>query len=260
MPELPSVLYLAINLPSAEERRHAIQRQAEQLGICIQMVPAVSGAELPADSGYDRTARRRAYSYDLLPNEIACALSHRKALRTFLDSSAEYAVIMEDDALLAPHFNEGMRELLLHLQGWQVAKLFTSDGGKLYPLLPQPTGACIEPVFPKKLPWVAVGYLYSRAAAQLVHDKMQRFWLPADAQIGHILLHEGIPTIGVTPSLIVSADPNNENSTLDATAARTATHPARSLLQYIRYRASVIRTARGKKRMRRMMSKRLSRR
>ena len=88
---------------------------------------------------------------------------------------------------------------------------------------------------------------------------MQRFWLPADAQIGHILLYEGIPTIGVSPSLIVTADPNNENSTLDATGARNAARPARTLLQYTRYRASVLRTALSKKRMRRLMSKRLSR-
>ena len=262
MPDTPSVLYLAINLPRAAERRESLTRQAERLGIRIDMVPAVAGTELPEDTttcGYDKITRRKAFSNDLLPNEIACALSHRKALRTFLDSGADYAVVLEDDALLSENFNEGLHELFHHLSGWQVAKLFTADG-RLFPLLPQKTGGCIEPVFPKKLPWVAVGYLYSRAAAQTVYEKLGRFWLPADAQIGRILLDEVIPTIGVSPSLVVSADPNNEQSTLDADGARRAERPKRSLLQYIRYRASVLHTAFAKRRMRKKMSKLLSHR
>lgn len=258
-----SVLYLVINLPHAEERRHSILAQGEKLGLDIRVVPAIYGKDLDlqADScGYDRQTRLRLFTHDMLPNEVACALSHRKAIKTFLDSDASYAVVLEDDAVFDPNFNEGIRELTEHLQGWEAAKLFTDDG-KLYPICPPFEGAVVQPCFPKKLPWVAVGYLYSRKAAQELYDGFRSFWLAADAHIGRILLERRIPTIGVCPGLIHSGDPNNEASTLDAEGVRSsAVRRPRTLRQYIAYRLSVIRTALGKRAMRKLMSKRISRR
>lgn len=257
----PSIQYLVINLPRAEKRRQDMLAQAERFGIELRFVPAVAGAELDLKSqsyGYDRKKRRKLYANDLITNEIACALSHRKALSVFLESGAEYAVIMEDDAVLDPRFNEGIDELIHHLHGWEAAKLFT-DVGRLYPVLEPQEGRAVQPVFPRQLPWVAVGYLYTRRAAEVLHAKLERFWLPADAQIGRILLDEGVPTIGVSPGIIHSGDPQNENSTLDPNKERNIRPPKRSLLQYIAYRLSVIATGRGKKRMLRMMQQRLSR-
>ena len=258
----PSILYLVINLPWEEERRRAIQTQAERFGVDIQVVPAVVGKELDlqADAqGYSHEMRRKYYTTDLLANEVACTLSHRKALAQYLATDAEYLVLLEDDAVLAEHFNEGIRELTERLQGWEAAKLFTDDG-KLYPICPTFEGAAVQPVMPKKLPWVSVGYMYTRYAAQKVLEGMQNFWLPTDALIGRILLMGGIPTIGVAPGLIHSADPNNERSTVDAAGERSAPCPPRSLRQYLAYRLTVLRTARAKKRMRKLMQRRISRR
>lgn len=260
MPE-PHVLYLAINLPRAEIRRKAVLEQAAQHELDIQIVEALEGASLDLehqDYGYDSRARRRGYTTELLPNEIACVLSHRKALQTFLDSEAEYAVVMEDDALLAPFFKEGINELLHHLHGWEVVKLFTDDG-VLYPLQPFCEQAVVQPVFPQKLPWVSIGYLYTRKAALLLLKGMKRFWLPSDALIGKILLKENIPTIGVEPGLIRSADPDNQTSTIDSTGRRSARPPRRNLFQYLVYRCGVLRTGVAKKFMRRMMRRRLKR-
>lgn len=260
MPD-PHILYLAINLPRAEKRRMAILEQAEHHGIDIRIINAIEGAQLDLehqDYGYDKRARHRYHTTDLLPNEIACVLSHKKALQTFLASDADYSVIMEDDALLAPYFKEGMVELMEHLKGWDVVKLFTDDG-KLHPLLPHCDQAVVQPVFPRKLPWVAAGYLYSRKAAQQLYTELEHFWLPADAQIGKILIDKAIPTIGVTPGLITSSDPENVNSYLDPEGIRKEIPPSRNLFQYIIYRISVLLMGRGKTRMRHMMERRLSR-
>lgn len=261
MPE-HSILYLVINLPRSEQRREAMLKQASSFGLDVQIVPAVDGAELDLEHsskyGYDERARKRRHTTGLLPNEIACLLSHRKALQTFLDSAADYAVIMEDDALLAPNFKEGISELMDHLSGWEVVKLFTDDG-ELYPLMPPCDEAPVHPVFPRKLPWVAVGYLYSRRAAKVVLAGMKHFWRPADAQIGKILIDKHIPTIGVTPGLIHSADPYNAHSVLDPTGERCVRPTPRNLFQYLTYRTSVLLMGWGKARMRRMMSRRLKR-
>lgn len=255
-----SVIYLCINLPQAVDRRQSMIAQASQLDLDIQFVEAVSGKELPLHvPDYDRTARRKCYNHDLTPNEIACALSHKKALRSFLDSSAEYAVIMEDDARLSPHIKAGIHELTHHLHGWEAAKLFTGEGSKLYSL-GDAGASTLRAVFPRKILWVAVGWLYSRTAALKLLAGMSSFHLAADQQIGNILLQQAIPTIGVSPSLITSADPHNENSTIDtASCKRADQEKRRSLWQYLRYRSSVLNIALAKKRMIRMMRKRLQR-
>lgn len=258
----PSIIYLAINLPQAEARRKSLMEQAQRLELPLQLVTALSGKDLTENElkCYDAKAHNRRYSFEMMPNQKACVLSHRKALKTFLDSAADYAVVLEDDALLADNFKEGIHELTCRLQGWECAKLYT-DSGKLIPLLPQVTeDAPVQPIFPKKLLWVAVGYLYTRAAAEKLYASLGHFWRGADAQIGMTLLKEGIPTIGVTPSLVRTSDPDNLTSTIDTDHTRTQRKGGRSLLQFICYRLHVWNVAIGKWRMRRMMQRRLSRR
>ena len=252
----PSIVYLCINLPRAEDRRRAIQAQALKHGLDIQLVTAIAGEDLPAEvPEYDRAARRRCHNHDLTPNEIACTLSHIKALKTFLASDAEYAVIMEDDALLAENFSAGIRELTDHLQGWEIAKLYTPNC-KLYPLSANENAdAPIHPVFHKNM-WYAVGFMYTRRGAEALLEGMSPFCTPADGQIVKALLGKQIPTIAVTPNLITTSDPDGTHSTIDSKEYhRKAQMRRRSFSQYLAYRCDVIDIALGKKRMRRLMSR-----
>ena len=256
----PSIVYLCINLPRAEDRRRAIQAQALKHGLDIQLVTAIAGEDLPAEvPEYDRAARRRCHNHDLTPNEIACTLSHIKALKTFLASDAEYAVIMEDDALLAENFSAGIRELTDHLQGWEIAKLYTPNC-KLYPLSANENpDAPIHPVFPKNM-WYSVGYMYKRCAAEKLLAGMTPFSVPTDGQITKVILENLIPTIAVSPNLINTSDPEGAESTIDNKKYhRKSLRRMRNLGQYLAYRRSVIAIAYGKYRMRCMMRERLVR-
>lgn len=253
---------MVINLPQSEARREAILTQAAQFHIDLQIVPAISGKELtPKQKAcYDSKRRLRRYSQDLLPNEQACVLSHRKALRTFLASDPErykYMVVLEDDAMLAPFFREGLEELTEHIQGWECAKLYMGLG-PLYDLLPPCAEAPVQPVFPKGLPWAAVGYMFTRTAAQTLYDDLQSFWLAADAQIGHILLHRRIPTIGTRPSMLLYFDPETDVSDIDRNRDREK-HASRTPLQYIIYRLDICITSWRKKRLRALMKQRIKR-
>lgn len=263
MPDISSVLFLCINLRSATERRAAVEAQAERLGIDVQFVDAVVGRDLPADvPAYDKRGRAKTHTYDLSCNEIACTLSHIKAMKMFLAGEAEYAVIMEDDILFEPNLKEGVYELTHRLKGWEAAKIYTADdAGRLYDLGDKGgEDSCVRAVFPRKVLWGAVAWLYSRRAVEQLLPAMQPFAQAADAQIGTLLLRKQIPTIGVTPRLIATSDPDTQHSTIaTADTPRITSGRRRSLLQYLRYRLSVIRTARGKKRMIALMKKRLHR-
>lgn len=259
----PSVIYICINLLSAERRRQAIMEQATRLGLDVQFITAVSGRDLPPDvPEYDGKGRSKTHHIHLTPNEIACTLSHIKALRAFLASGAEYAVVMEDDAVMADNLAEGVHEIIRHLRGWELAKLYTpDDAGKLYPIGDKGgAGAKLRAVFSKKILYGAVGWLYSRAGAERILAEAIPFRHGADVQIGHIILKKQIPAISVTPRLISTSDPHCINSTIDtAEAPRLGRGGHRSLLQYLRYRFTIWGLAIGKLRMRRLMKRRLRR-
>lgn len=256
-----------INMDSAVARREAAERQALSHGLDIQRVPAVIGRELTeADLvGFDAEKRRREYHFDMTMGEHACTMSHLKALRQFLESDADMGVVLEDDFVLHPRFQEGLRWAVEHTGGWQVMKLFTDDG-KLYPTPVESPDGNWRLVFPKKILWVAVGNLYTREGARRVLEGFRRYWVPFDVQLAEIMLRTDITVCGITPSLATTSDPQSQSSSIDASSKESgqvsrvevlANTGRRSLCQYIRRRLGIWAVSRGKRRMRRNLRHRL---
>ena len=257
----PSINYYVINLPRSKDRINSILAQAHRNNIELQIVEATAGCNLTESdrADYDVKRRSRYFARDLSDNEIACMISHRRALKTFLDSGADYGVILEDDAELTEHFTVAIRELTEHLHGWEAAKLYTEDG-ELYPLVNLarwPQGMPV-PVFPRKILWVNMAYMYTRSGAERLFRRLQKFWRAADAQIGMTLLWDAIPTLALTPSPVVGSAWHYK-SDIDSDDGRRPQDGTRSFLQYLRYRGLVFRTTCAKLRMRALMKKRLSR-
>ncbi len=253
------VCYYFINLDGDDERRSLCEKQGREFGLSLCRVPARRGGEV-APPAYDAFRRHKEYVHDLHPGEHGCILSHLDCLRAFLQGEGDYAVILEDDFVLHPDFNEGIRWLTEKTDGWEVVKLFT-DEGKLYPLHPKQEGGPWQLVFPKTLPWVSVGNMYTRKGAQDVLDSFSRYWLPFDVQWAWNLLRWQVPVCGIAPGLVHTADPDNAQSTIGTKEERNAitykAAAARSGMQRLRHRLSVWLMSLGKKRMRRMMEKRV---
>ena len=88
-----------INLARSPERRAFMTEGLARAGVVGEFVAAVDGRACRSNRP-PRAAMSRA--------ETALILSHRKAWRRLLRSSAEYAVVLEDDA----HIGEGFAQLL----------------------------------------------------------------------------------------------------------------------------------------------------
>lgn len=252
--------YYYINLASATERRAEAEQQAEKFGLELHRIDAVAGKDLdiPSLSAYNAKRRLSEFAAELSPNQHACIMSHLKALQTFVDSGAKYGVIMEDDFQLHPQFNEGIAWLTEHTSGWEALKLWTGDG-KIYPLHKQLNECPWSVVFPKKLPWVAVGNIYTQQGAQRILNGFKSYWLGYDAQWAWVtLVADSIPCCGISPSLVVSSDPHNKKSTIDAeansrVAAFAKQKKEQTWKQYIFHRLCVWAMATGKLRMRAKM-------
>jgi glycosyl transferase, family 25 len=88
-----------INLDRSPERLAQMTERCDAAGIVFARVNAVDGRCL-SDSErqqYDRDGGIAWYGLPMIDNEVACYLSHLKALRAFLDTGAAYGLILEDD-------------------------------------------------------------------------------------------------------------------------------------------------------------------
>ena len=86
-----------ISLTTEKARRQSIARHLGSLGIEYEFVDAVDGRILS-----DETVVRLLAPGTFLPKgHVGCSLSHVKALRCLIQSGAEFALILEDDARLS---------------------------------------------------------------------------------------------------------------------------------------------------------------
>lgn len=173
--------YYCINLSSAEDRKAKIQALARQASIDIEFVEAVEGRSLDISSvaSYDRRKRTR-YMEDMEPNEIACSLSHRLALQTFLAGSSPFGVILEDDAVFSPMIDSEIGRVLDSARGFDLLKLESRDDkgirvdGRDEPYL----------FLPLKASNGATAILYTREGARKVLESLNVFHHPFDTHLG----------------------------------------------------------------------------
>ena len=87
-----------ISLLRSSQRRQNVSETMGRLDVPFEFVDAFD-----ASDGFDESVEltiERKKEYCLSEYEYACALSHKKALQSFLEGKSEYALILEDDAIL----------------------------------------------------------------------------------------------------------------------------------------------------------------
>jgi glycosyl transferase family 25 len=126
-----------INLDRAPERLQRISAQLDRLGLPWERLAAVDARALSAEqrAALDEPAYRRRHGMTPLPGELGCYLSHVRAMRLFLDSPADFALLLEDDVLLHDSLPDVLQGLMAHPERWDVAKLSAVHGGTPVPYL-----------------------------------------------------------------------------------------------------------------------------
>lgn len=103
---MQQIAVYVISLPAATERRRSITGHLDQLGISFELVDGIDGRKLSPDE----RVRVCAPGTELTPGMIGCTLSHTLAWQRFIDSKRPVALILEDDARLAPEVATLVRE------------------------------------------------------------------------------------------------------------------------------------------------------
>lgn len=177
-----------INIADDLERRASIRRQFDALGIHVTFVEAVVGRDVAgAHEGHGANAakHRKVSGGGLLDNEVACILSHKKALARFLGSDLEFALILEDDAVIHGDIGTFLSSVGALGGGlsWDVLRLFSKQQGRSYVVT---TVAGFKICASLNYSFGAVANCYTRTGAQKVINCFTDFYLPFDTQLGRV--------------------------------------------------------------------------
>ena len=169
-----------INLDRAPERLARISNQLQHLGLAFTRLPAVDARALtPEQRGaLDEAAYRRKHGMTPVLGELGCYLSHVEAMRQFLASTAEFALILEDDALLQDSLPAVLQGLMAQPGRWDVAKLSAVHSGTPVPYLQVAPGHQLAVMLSRCTGSSA--YLVNRRAAQAYVEGLLPMSLPHD--------------------------------------------------------------------------------
>ena len=183
-----------INLDRHADRRLFVEAELKAAGIEAERVSGVDGANVPGELRPYFFARSE--TTRLTPPQIGCSASHLDVMRRILASNAAAALVLEDDARLAPDLVETLDELLPMLPGgWDIVRLCRAPKRAFRPLAPLRGGRRL--VRYSRVPLGRAGYLVSRdGAAKLLRRRVLPG--PGDVEIAHPWLL-GLDVYGVDP-------------------------------------------------------------
>jgi glycosyl transferase family 25 len=209
-----SVPIYCINLARSVERRQAMAEQAQRLGLDITFIEAVDGREIDPMTVPEYLHRERVKHGrpSLRPNEVACALSHKRALEAFLESEAPAAVILEDDTVFEPEFGTVVKAVLSETGSWDLVKLCRIKRGKTAHIPIQRVAQSFRLVAPLSTTQGNQAILYSRIGAARALRSLACFSEEVDTHIGRCWI-TGLKIVEVRPFVVRHA---GVTSTIDA--------------------------------------------
>ena len=140
---------------------------------------------------------------------ISCAIKHLLAYRALLESGQPYALILEDDIMLAPDFEGQLAAFVREINTRKLQNILVSLEDSNLQYVKGSARKVGQYLYAQKAGRLAGAYLIDRAAAQtiLAHLQTQKATLPIDwqhlrhAEQGNINIYWSHPTIACQASL-----------------------------------------------------------
>lgn len=226
--ELLPIVY--INLDSDPLRRERMEAEFARLGLPGRRSAATRWTELDATEQaryYSASLNARQFHTPLINGQKGCYTSHLRACQWLLDSPHAGLIVLEDDVVLRPEFNDLVRVIAAQLAqplapDWDMIKLIGRAGeppGEQWPgaqsLIP---GFYLVPY--RRIPSFTAGYVVSRSGARKLLDSRMPFGRPIDVDLRHWWEND-LCIRGIAPHA-VSIDPRSDYSTLGTQPAVAA--------------------------------------
>ena len=169
-----------INLDRAPERLARVTGQLATLGIPFERLRGVDARQLTPEQAtlLDVPAYRRKHGKDPVPGELGCYLSHVEAMKQFLTTDAEFALVLEDDVLLTDRLPDALRGLMANARHWDMVKLSAVHSGTPQRVLEVAPGQWLAVMLTRCTG--ASAYMVNRRAAQAYVARLLPMHLPFD--------------------------------------------------------------------------------
>lgn len=165
-------IYL-INLGRSPERLAHMKDEFDRNNItAYERVEAVDGKMLVPDSFVIDNKFKR----EMTANEYACYLSHLKALQYFLQSDADFGIILEDDIKISGSFTDAVENAinrfhtLSSTDKWDMLKLWNRNRRNI-PIADSDATHFIG-LCGTSIPGGAIGYIWTRNGAEKFSEKV----------------------------------------------------------------------------------------
>jgi glycosyl transferase family 25 len=196
-----------VSLKRSNERREFISQHLNKLGLPAQFVDAVDGHDLSQEqlaSLYDEQKAVELLQRKLIPEEIGCSLSHLKLYQKMIDEKVDEAVILEDDALIAPVFTQVVSQRTLFAPDWELILLCHWNNKEKYISYRQRKTIHNQYKLVKFFdpPFGTVAYLLRRSAAQKLLSHAFPVRMPADTLISNMTKITGVRVYGISPVIV----------------------------------------------------------
>lgn len=227
-----TMTFYVINLDGSDERLHNVSQTLQAQGIAFTRIAAFDGrgADPIQFAEYDARKTLAYMGRALTGGELGCYFSHLNVARTFLQSEADIAVVLEDDMQPTQHLQHKIEQLLAGLQGrnWHLinigankrkifTRLFTLDGGH-------------EVVHAHYFPMTTTGIIWNRAGAEAFVKAGLPLYAPVDNFFRDWLTRSNMG-ITVYPPLVSARDIASD---IDGSATRRKQHQRSPLYGWLK--------------------------
>lgn len=113
-----------INLPESKDRKKYACDMLEAVGVEVKVIEAIWGKNLTyPNKQYSSLSYKLRHGKKDNYGEVGCYLSHVKALKEFLETEDEFAIICEDDISIRPEFKEVIDKAVQESKRWDILRL-----------------------------------------------------------------------------------------------------------------------------------------
>jgi glycosyl transferase family 25 len=186
-----------INLDRDPSRWKHIQEAFQGTSLQLSRVSAVDGHTLILPSpDFDANRFRCLHGRAVNIYEIACYLSHMKAIQAFLKTEEEYALICEDDIFVEPGLEQAIAAALEEKNSWNILRLTALCSGHPVVLKNITKDYSLSLQFGRMKG--AGAYILDRKAANAFMKHLLPMWLPWDHAFDREWFFR-LKALGVTP-------------------------------------------------------------
>lgn len=197
-----------INMDAAKDRLAHMKSVLDHFNIPFVRQAGVIGVDLEFPNiNFSAWSYKYLHGRQWAPRELGCYLSHLECLKKFIDSDAEYALILEDDVTITHDVFKLIDSAMSFRSDWNMLRLSTVNHGKWWPVRDLGGGSSLAVCLTREKG--AGGYLVDRkAAAQMIkHLLPMRLAWDIAFDLEWLL---GFKTLGVYPM------PINQQSDFDS--------------------------------------------